>query len=50
MPRPRASSGTPSLTDSMWFGTIEVVRSNQNVDRPVSTAPLSGIGVGCTTS
>src|SRR3954451_3515020 len=25
-------------------------RPNQKADRPVSTAPLSGIGVGCTTS
>ena len=26
------------------------VRSNQNTDSPVSTLPLSGIGVGWTTS
>ena len=26
------------------------VRPNQKADSPVSTAPLSGIGVGCTTS
>ncbi len=26
------------------------VRSNQKADSPVSTLPLSGIGVGCTTS
>src|SRR5439155_11685828 len=34
----------------MWFGTMSAVRSNQYADRPVSTAPLSGIGVGRTTS
>ncbi len=50
MARPRASAGTPSVTETRWFGTIPPVRSNQKVDRPVSTAPLSGIGVGCTTS
>src|SRR5215212_11071867 len=48
--RPRTSSGTPSVTDSMWFGTSSSVSSNQNVESPVSTAPLSGIGVGWTTS
>ena len=50
MPRPRASSGTPSVTDTTWLGTMPVVRSNQKVDRPVSTLPLSGMGVGWTTS
>ena len=48
--RPRTSSGTPSATDSMWLGMIAAVRSNQNAESPVSTAPLSGIGVGWTTS
>jgi hypothetical protein len=33
-----------------WFGTIARVRPNQNAERPVSTRPLSGIGVGNTTS
>ena len=31
-------------------GRSAPVRSNQSTDRPVSTRPLSGIGVGCTTS
>src|SRR5438034_8709380 len=35
---------------SRWFGTIELVRANQNADSPVSTRPLSGISVGSTTS
>ena len=47
-PRPAASSGTSSET--MWFGQIWPVVSNQNTDIRVSTAPLSGIGVGSTTS
>ena len=29
---------------------MSAVRSNQNTDRPVRTLPLSGIGVGSTTS
>ena len=29
---------------------MPAVRSNQKVERPVSTLPLSGIGVGWTTS
>jgi hypothetical protein len=33
-----------------WLGTISSVRSNQNFESPVSTRPLSGIGVGRTTS
>src|SRR5262249_43225672 len=33
-----------------WLGTIELVRANQNADRPVSTRPLSGISVDSTTS
>src|SRR5215207_6330367 len=33
-----------------WFGTISPRRSNQKTDRPVSTLPLSGIGVGWTAS
>src|SRR5262245_20758405 len=33
-----------------WWGTIELVRANQNADRPVSTRPLSGISVDSTTS
>ena len=49
-PRPRTSSGTPSVTDSTWPGTRSPICSNQNLVRPVSTAPLSGIGVGWITS
>ena len=48
--RPRASSGTPSVAEMKWFGTMCPVFANQNAERPVSTLPLSGIGVGCTTS
>ena len=33
-----------------WLGTMLSVSSNQKVERPVSTLPLSGIGVGWTTS
>ena len=33
-----------------WLGTISSVRPNQNCERPVSTRPLSGMGVGRTTS
>jgi len=33
-----------------WFGTIPRVRANQNAESPVRTRPLSGIGVGRTTS
>ena len=50
MPRPRASSGHAVGDRDEWLGTMSAVRSNQNVDSPVSTLPLSGIGVGCTTS
>src|SRR3954463_15393339 len=35
---------------SRWFGTIELVRANQNAESPVSTRPLSGISVRRTTS
>jgi hypothetical protein len=48
--RPRASSGTPSVAEMRWWGTMSPVSSNQNTDRAVSTLPLSGIGVGCTAS
>jgi len=33
-----------------WFGTIFAVRPNQKFDSCVRTLPLSGIGVGSTTS
>src|SRR5919205_2008142 len=48
--RPRTSSGTPSVAETKWLATMWPVRANQNADSPVSTFPLSGIGVGCTTS
>src|SRR6185369_7265643 len=35
---------------SRWLGTIAPVRPNQKRDSPVSTLPLSRIGVGRTTS
>ena len=35
---------------TMWFGTASRVRSNQNADIWLSTAPLPGTGVGRTTS
>ena len=49
IPRPRVSPGT-SVYETRWFGQMCWVRSNQNTDSPVSTRPLSGMGVGCTTS
>jgi hypothetical protein len=42
------SSGTSS--ERKWFGTIPPVVSNQKIDIRVRTLPLSGIGVGITTS
>src|SRR3984885_7462988 len=48
--RPRTSSGPPSVAEIMWLATICFVFSNQNTDSPVSTLPLSGIGVGWTAS
>src|SRR5712691_5874024 len=56
--RPRSSSasaGRPpgmssGATPTRWFATRSPVRPNQNRDRPVRTRPLSGIGVGSTTS
>src|SRR5919204_5291925 len=48
--RPRTSSGTPSVAETKWLATMWPVRPNQNAESPVSTAPLSGMGVGCTTS
>ena len=44
--RPSTSSGTPSMAEIRWLGTISAVCSNQNTDSPVRTSPLSGIGVG----
>src|SRR5258705_2623885 len=46
-PPPGISSGA---TPTRWFATRSPVRPNQNRDRPVRTRPLSGIGVGRTTS
>ena len=48
--RPRWSSGTPSVAERKWFGTIPSVSPNQSTERPVRTLPLSGIAVGWTTS
>src|SRR3954452_7707509 len=48
--RPRTSSGTPSTALRKWLGTIWPVRSNQKTLSAVSTLPLSGMGVGWTTS
>src|SRR3954447_4843572 len=48
--RPRTSSGTPSVALRKWLGTIWPVRSNQKTLSAVSTLPLSGMGVGWTTS
>src|SRR5690242_16472300 len=59
MIRPRrsvavASSMPPGIssgaTPTRWFATRSAVRSNQNRLSPVRTRPLSGIGVGRTTS
>ena len=47
--RPRCFSGT-SVYEMRWLGQMSAVRSSQNAVSPVSTFPLSGIGVGCTTS
>ena len=48
--RPRTSSGTASVADTKWLGQMCTVRSNQKCESPVRTVPLSGIGVGWTTS
>ena len=45
MARPRCSSGT-SVYETRWFGQMSSVRSSQKAVSPVSTLPLSGIGVG----
>ena len=54
---PAGEVGIPGLgrevrgsIDSWWLGTISAVWSNQNRESPVRTRPLSGIGVGMTTS
>ena len=47
---PRTSSGTSSVSETRWFGTMCPVCSNQNTEMPVSTLPLPGIGVGWTAS
>ncbi len=48
--RPRYSGGTPSVAEMKWLGTMSRVSPNQSTERPVSTRPLSGIGVGWVTS
>jgi hypothetical protein len=46
-----AVSGKSVGSDEMrWLGTRSAVRSNQKVDRPVSTRPLSGMRSSSTTS
>ena len=47
--RPANSSGT-SVTEIRWFGTMSSVWSNHQVDKAVSSFPLSGTGVGSDTS
>jgi hypothetical protein len=49
IPRPRTSSGT-SVYETRWLGQISSVSPSQNAVSPVSILPLSGIGVGWTTS
>ncbi len=39
-----------SSADTRWCGTRSASRSNHQTDSAVSTRPLSGIGVGSTTS
>ena len=48
MPRSATSSGTSS--EMKWLGTMSAVSPNQKTDIRFSTLPLSGIGVGMTTS
>src|SRR5437016_4541025 len=60
MTRPRRSPASspsppvvpiePGSVPRRWFATIAAVSRNQKRERPVSTLPLSGIGVGRTTS
>ena len=45
-----ASGRVAGSVPSRWSGTRPPVSPNQKRDRPVSTRPLSGIGVGSTTS
>jgi hypothetical protein len=47
--RPANSAGT-SVVDRTWFGTRSASRANHHDESRVSTRPLSGIGVGSTTS
>jgi hypothetical protein len=47
---PAVSGRSVGSDDTTWFGHRCAVCSNQNVDRPVSTRPLSGISSGSTTS
>ncbi len=46
--RSATSSGTSS--EMKWLGTMSSVSPNQKTDIRFSTLPLSGIGVGITTS
>ena len=47
--RPSNSAGT-SVDDTRWFGTTSASWPNHHTDSCVSSAPLSGIGVGSTMS
>jgi hypothetical protein len=47
--RPANSAGT-SVDEMTWFGTTSASCSNHHSDSRVRIAPLSGIGVGSTTS
>ena len=47
--RPGHSAGT-SVAEITWLGTRSASRSNHHSDSWVRIAPLSGIGVGSTTS
>jgi len=47
--RPSNSAGT-SVADTRWFGTMSLSWPNHHTESWVSSAPLSGIGVGSTTS
>src|SRR5450830_1718250 len=46
----KSAGSSVGLVASRWFGMISVVASNQKREMPVRTRPLSGIGVGRTTS
>ena len=45
-----ANSGGTSVADMTWFGAMSARRSNHHSDSAVRISPLSGMGVGRTTS